>query len=66
MSIYNRVLVVSDTHFPYHHKDTFNFLKALNSGAITIEELLVTGLTLDEIRTRSFAKILKDRRLKLE
>jgi citrate lyase beta subunit len=42
------------------------FLKALNSGAITIEEVLVTGLTLDEIRTRSFAKILKDRRAKLE
>ncbi|OUR94519.1 phosphoenolpyruvate kinase [Flavobacteriales bacterium 34_180_T64] len=41
------------------------FLKALNSGAITIDEVLVTGLTLDEIRTRSFAKILKDRRAKL-
>ncbi|WP_456437746.1 DUF6986 family protein [Psychroserpens sp.] len=38
------------------------FLKALNSGAITIDEVLATGLTLDEIRTRSFAKILKDRR----
>ena len=42
------------------------FLKALNSGAITIDEVLVTGLTLDEIRTRSFAKILKDRRAKLK
>ncbi|RLD29241.1 MAG: phosphoenolpyruvate kinase [Bacteroidetes bacterium] len=42
------------------------FLKALNSGAITIEEVLATGLTLDEIRTRSFAKILKDRRAKLK
>jgi len=42
------------------------FLKALNSGAITIEEVLVTGLTLDEIRTRSFAKILKDRRAKMK
>jgi len=41
------------------------FLKALNSGAITIDEVLATGLTLDEIRTRSFAKILKDRRAKL-
>jgi citrate lyase beta subunit len=38
------------------------FLKALNSGAITIDEVLATGLTIDEIRTRSFAKILKDRR----
>ena len=41
------------------------FLKALNSGAISIDEVLATGLTLDEIRTRSFAKILKDRREKL-
>ncbi len=38
------------------------FLKALNSGAITEKEVLATGLTLDEIRTRSFAKILKGRR----
>jgi len=42
------------------------FLRALNSGAITIDEVLATGLTLDEIRTRSFAKILKDRREKLK
>ena len=42
------------------------FLKALNSGAITMDEVLATGLTLDEIRTRSFAKILKDRRAKLK
>ncbi len=42
------------------------FLKALNSGAITIDEVLATGLTLDEIRTRSFAKILKDRRSNLK
>ena len=40
------------------------FLKALNSGAINIDEVLATGLTLDEIRTRSFAKIIKDRRAK--
>lgn len=38
------------------------FLRALNSGAITEEEVLASGLTLEEIRTRSFAKILKDRR----
>jgi len=38
------------------------FLKALNSGAITEEEVLATGLTIDEIRTRSFAEILKGRR----
>jgi len=40
------------------------FLRALNSGAINEEEVLATGLTLDEIRTRSFAKILKDRKAK--
>ncbi|MEJ7586371.1 MAG: phosphoenolpyruvate kinase [Ferruginibacter sp.] len=38
------------------------FLKALNCGAITEEEALVTGLTLDEIRSRSFYRILEGRR----
>lgn len=37
------------------------FLSALNCGAISEEEALVTGLTLEEIRMRSFAKILKNR-----
>ncbi|MFN2438155.1 MAG: phosphoenolpyruvate kinase [Chitinophagaceae bacterium] len=38
------------------------FLRALNSGAITEEEVLRTGLTMDEIRTRSFKKILENRK----
>ncbi len=38
------------------------FLKAMNCGTITEEEALVTGLTLDEIRSRSFYKILQGRR----
>jgi citrate lyase beta subunit len=38
------------------------FLKALNCGAISEEEVLVTGLTLDEVRTRSFYRILEGRR----
>jgi len=38
------------------------FLRALNSGAITEQEVLVTGLTLDEIRGRSFKKILENRK----
>ena len=38
------------------------FLKAMNCGAITEQEALVTGLTLDEIRSRSFYKILEGRR----
>ena len=38
------------------------FLKAMNCGAITEEEALATGLTLDEIRSRSFYKILQGRR----
>ena len=38
------------------------FLKAMNCGAITEEEALQTGLTLDEIRSRSFYKILEGRR----
>jgi len=40
------------------------FLRALNSGAITEEEVLATGLTLDEIRSRSFKKILENRMAK--
>ena len=40
------------------------FLRALNSGAITEEEVLATGLTLDEIRGRSFKKILENRMTK--
>ncbi len=38
------------------------FLKALNSGAISEEEVLATGLTLEEIRSRSFKFILENRR----
>lgn len=38
------------------------FLKALNCGAITEGEATATGLTIDEIRSRSFYKILQGRR----
>ena len=38
------------------------FLRALNSGAINEEEVLATGLTLDEFRGRSFKKILENRK----
>lgn len=38
------------------------FLRGINCGAITEQEALLTGLTLDEIRGRSFAKILETRR----
>jgi citrate lyase beta subunit len=37
------------------------FLRGVNCGAITEEEALGTGLTLDELRTRSFMKIMKGR-----
>ena len=40
------------------------FLKAMNCGAITEEEATATGLTIDEIRSRSFYKILQGRRKK--
>ncbi len=40
------------------------FLKAMNCGAITEEEATATGLTIDEIRSRSFYKILQGRRAK--
>jgi len=38
------------------------FLKAMNCGAITEKEALATGLSLNEIRSRSFYKILRGRR----
>ncbi len=38
------------------------FLKALNCGAVSEKEILMTGLTLDEIRSRSFYRILLGRR----
>jgi len=38
------------------------FLRAINCGAITEDEVVKTGLSLDEIRTRSFVKILAGRR----
>lgn len=40
------------------------FLKAMNCGAISEEEATATGLTIDEIRSRSFYKILQGRRQK--
>lgn len=40
------------------------FLKAMNCGAITEEEATATGLTVEEIRSRSFYKILQGRRSK--
>ncbi|MEK6374308.1 MAG: phosphoenolpyruvate kinase [Acidobacteriota bacterium] len=38
------------------------FLRAMNCGAITEAEALATGLTVDELRSRSFVKILKGRK----
>jgi hypothetical protein len=38
------------------------FLRALNSGAIELEDVEATGLTLEEVQSRSFYKILSDRR----
>jgi hypothetical protein len=38
------------------------FLRGISSGAITEAEALATGLTLDELRGRSFVKILNARR----
>ncbi len=38
------------------------FLRGLNCGALTDEEALAGGLTLEELRTRSFVKILNARR----
>ena len=40
------------------------FLRGIACGAITEDEALATGLTIDEIRSRSFYKILEGRRKK--
>ena len=37
------------------------FLRGLNCGAISVEDALETGLTIDELRSRSFLKILEGR-----
>lgn len=41
------------------------FIRGINSGALAEEEALAAGLTLDELRSRSFVKILKGRREKV-
>jgi len=38
------------------------FLRGINSGALREDEALATGLTLEELRSRSFVKILRGRR----
>ncbi len=38
------------------------FLRGVSCGALTEQEALVTGVTLDELRSRSFLKILENRR----
>ena len=40
------------------------FLRGMSSGALTDSETLDTGLTLEELRSRSFARILDQRRAK--
>lgn len=40
------------------------FLRAMNCGAISAEDITATSLTMEEIRTRSFLKILEGRRNK--
>jgi hypothetical protein len=41
------------------------FLRALNSGAITLDQMSETGLTKEEVALRSFARILAARRDRL-
>lgn len=42
------------------------FLRGINCGAINEQEALATGLTMDEIKSRSFFKILEDRRANVQ
>lgn len=41
------------------------FLRALNCGAISLDEVKATGLTLEEVQSRSFLKILEGRKHRL-
>lgn len=41
------------------------FLRALNCGAVTEAEVVASGLSLEELRTRSFVKILAGRRSRM-
>ena len=38
------------------------FVRGVSSGALTLDEAAETGLTLDELRARSFRKIVEQRR----
>ncbi|MGH7551326.1 MAG: DUF6986 family protein, partial [Gemmatimonadota bacterium] len=40
-----------------------HFLRGMNCGAITEAEVVATGLNLEELRSRSFGKILQGRRV---
>ena len=42
------------------------FLRAMNCGAITEQEALASGLTVEELRSRSFVKILRGRRAAID
>lgn len=37
------------------------FLRGLSSGAVSVEELAITGLTVEEVRMRSFLRIIAGR-----
>lgn len=41
------------------------FIRGMNSGALTEDEALASGLTLEELRSRSFVRILQGRRAAL-
>jgi hypothetical protein len=54
---------LNTAQLPMRYAANYNFfLKALNCGAITEEEIEATGLSRDEINTRSFFRILEGRR----
>ena len=42
------------------------FLRALNCGAVTMDDLHETGLTVEEVQLRSFGKILEARRQRIQ
>jgi len=46
----NNTLIISDTHFPYHHKDTFKFLRVAQS-AYDLQTIMHTGDMVDNHST---------------
>ena len=48
MPQYNKVMVIGDLHIPYHHKDSFAFLRALKKKYKGFDLVVNIGDELDQ------------------